>query len=116
MSAIKTPIMYIQRGWSPGRIGRVRLSQTGRTLWYGELELTSLKGSGYKANYIDLLTRQTYWISGPRKDGQDTLYSGVVEIDDDVRDEYWRTIRSMPESARVKAFRSRGVHGSHATR
>jgi hypothetical protein len=54
MSAIKTPIMYIQRGWSPGRIGRVRLSQTGRTLWYGELELTSLKGSGYKANYIDV--------------------------------------------------------------
>jgi hypothetical protein len=108
--------MYIQRGDRPGRIARVRLSKTGRTLHYGDVELASLNGRGFKANYIDLATGETYWVSGPRKDGQDTLYPGVVEIDDDVREEYWRTIRSKPDSIGLTSFRSRGVHGNHATR
>jgi len=46
---------------------------------------TKVAGRGSKANYIDLATNETYWISGPRKDGQDTLYPGLVEIDDDVK-------------------------------
>jgi hypothetical protein len=53
MSAVKTRIMYIQRGRTPGRIGRVRLSKSGSTLFYGDVELTSLGGRGYKSNYID---------------------------------------------------------------
>jgi hypothetical protein len=36
MSAAKTRLMYIQRGRAPGRIGRVRLSKTGRTTFYGD--------------------------------------------------------------------------------
>jgi hypothetical protein len=116
MSAATTRIVYIQRGWGSGRIGRVRLSKTGRTLRDRDLELVSLNGRGYKSNYVDAASRETYWISGPRRDGQDTLYPGVVEIDDDVRDEYWRTIRGRPADADLTAFRSLGVHGRHATR
>ncbi|HEY1548874.1 MAG TPA: hypothetical protein VGG28_13685 [Kofleriaceae bacterium] len=115
MSATKTRIMYIQHGWAPGRIGRVRLSKTGRTLHYREVELVAIS-SGYKTNHIDVETRGEYWISGPRKDGQDTLYPGVVEIDDDVREEYWRDVRREPAHVRETSFRSRGVHGNHATR
>jgi hypothetical protein len=115
MSAIKTRIMYIQRGTSPGRIGRVRFSKSGRTLYYDELTLESLAGRGYKANYFDLATGATYWVSGPRKDGQDTLYPGRVEVDADVLVEYWRDIRQQPD-ARETRFHSRGVHGTHATR
>jgi hypothetical protein len=44
------------------------------------------------------------------------MYAGLVEIDADVREEYWRTIRERPESVALTAFRSRGVHGNHATR
>jgi len=51
MSAPKHRIMYIQRGWGPGRIGRVRLSKSGRSLYYGTLELLPLSRAGYKANY-----------------------------------------------------------------
>jgi hypothetical protein len=116
MSAVKTRIMYIQRGRAPGRIGRVRLSKTGRTIFYGDVELTSLRGRGYKANYIDLATNEEYWVSGPRKDGQDTLYAGRVEIDDDVREEYWRDVRRMPNNIDATSYRSVGVHGNHATR
>jgi hypothetical protein len=116
MSAVKTPIMYVQRGWSSGRIGRVRLSKTGRTIHYGNLVLEAMSRPrcGYKANYMDATTRDEYWISGPRKDGQDTLYPGVVEIDADVLVEYWRDIRSL--EVRAATFRSLGVHGRHATR
>ena len=115
MSAPKTRIMYIQQGRTAGRIGRVRLSKTGRTIYYRELVLDSLGGRGYKANFIDLATNQTYWVSGPRKDGQDTLYPGLVEIDEDVVDEYWSDVRSEP-GRRDRTSRSTGVHGDHATR
>lgn len=115
MSAVKTRVMYIQRGLNAGRIGRVRSSKTGRTLYYGDVVLESLARRGYKANFIDLATKDMYWVSGPRKDGQDTLYPGVVEIDESVIEEYWRDIRSEP-GRHDKTFRSTGVHAKHATR
>ena len=78
------------------RIGRVRLSQTGKTLYYGGRTFRSLKGAGFKANYRDVESGAEYWISGCKKRGGDTLYGGIIEIDDDVREEYWVTIRGMP--------------------
>jgi len=83
----------------PARIGRVTFSKTGRTVYYRGRSFQSLGGQGFKANYFDVETRAHFWISGPRQDGQDRLYSGgvPVEIDDDVRDEYWTDIRRQPE-------------------
>jgi hypothetical protein len=79
-----------------GRIGRVGFSKTGKTLYYAGRSFQSLKG-GYKANYFDLETKDRYWISGPRRDGADRLYGTPgVEIDEDVREEYWLTIRKLP--------------------
>jgi hypothetical protein len=46
-----TPVMYVERGGGlsfAGRIGRVRLSKTGRTVYYAGVTLQSLNGSGYK--------------------------------------------------------------------
>lgn len=72
------------------RIGRVTFSKSGRTIYYRDLELQSLKGAGFKANYYDVNSGDHYWISGPRKDQNDRLYGGNlgVEIDDDALDEY----------------------------
>ena len=82
----------------PGRIGRVRFSKTGRTLYYREKKFQSLKGAGFKSNYYDVETREDYWISGPKRNGEDALYgSAPIEIDEDVREEYWREIRRQPE-------------------
>jgi hypothetical protein len=84
----------------PARIGRVAFNRTGRTLTYRGQSFQSLKGSGFKANYYDTETGERYWISGPRHDGLDRLYGKsalVVEIDDDVREEYWTEIRKKPE-------------------
>jgi hypothetical protein len=81
------------------RIGRVRFSRTGATPHYGDKSFQSLRGSGFKANYFDLETGEQYWISGPRRDGADRLYKSdwPVEIDEDVREEYWTQIRKKPE-------------------
>jgi hypothetical protein len=101
---MRSRIMYIEskaEGLSgPARIGRVFFNRTGRTLYYKGLSFQSLKGSGFKANYLDTETGEKYWISGPRRDGLDRLYGKsalVVEIDDDVREEYWTEIRKKPE-------------------
>jgi hypothetical protein len=82
----------------PARIGRVTFSKTGKSLSYKGQSFHSLKGSGFKANYRNQDTWEEYWISGPRRDGQDRLYvSNIpVEIDDDVREEYWTDIRKKP--------------------
>jgi hypothetical protein len=84
----------------PARIGRVTYNKTGRTLYYKDQSFQSLKGYGFKANYRETETGDEYWISGPRRDGLDRLYgrSGLaVQIDDDVREEYWTEIRRKPE-------------------
>lgn len=80
------------------RIGRVTFSKTGKTVYYKDKAFQSLKG-GYKANYYDVETEENYWISGPRKDGQDRLYGTgqSVNIDEDVREEYWNQIRQQPD-------------------
>ena len=89
----------------PARIGRVTFSKTGRTIYYRGRSFQSLKGLGFKANYYDLETGDHFWISGPKRNGGDTLYgSGVpIEIDEDVREEYWRDIRRQPERVRETA-------------
>jgi hypothetical protein len=89
----------------PARIGRVTFSKTGRSLYYGGREFHSLKGQGFKANYADAETGEHYWISGCRKDGRDGLYSTAVEVDDDVREEYWAEIRNRPELKELKTYR-----------
>src|SRR5258708_1864015 len=89
----KNRIMYLQyKGDSlagTARIGRVTFSKTGKTVYYGGKSLQTLSGQGYKANFFDVETGERYRISGPQKNGQDTLYPGVVEIDEAVREEYW---------------------------
>jgi hypothetical protein len=80
------------------RIGRITLSKTGATLRYSGRSFQSLKGSGFKANYIDIETGQHFWISGPRKDGADGLYGRITQpedVDADVAEEYWLKIRGL---------------------
>lgn len=76
-------------------------SKTGRTLYHGGKSFQSLKGRGFKSNYYDVETGEEYWISGPRKDGEDRLHGErvPVEIDADVRAQYWTQIRGLPERA-----------------
>jgi hypothetical protein len=102
-----TRIMYVECKAAAGdrglaRICRVRLSKSGRTLYVDGLELQSCRGSGSRGNYFNARTGVEYWVSGPKKSGQDRHWAGggVVRIDADVVDEYWRNIhgREPPEN------------------
>lgn len=110
----KTRIMYIEyKGEGiigPARIGRVTYSKTYKTIYYRGREFASLNGSGLKANFFDVETGEQYWISGCRKDGNDPLYSTSVEIDEDVREEYWVDIRKKPELKNVSSFKGIGKY------
>ena len=94
----RSKIMYIESkadGFEgPAVIGRVYFSKSGKTLYYKGLKFQSLKGAGFKANYFETESGDHYWISGPRKDQNDRLYGGNsdVQIDDDIRSEYFALI------------------------
>ena len=97
MATSTTRIMYIElksghRDSGPARIGRVSFSKTGRTIYYGDQQFLAIGGSGISGNYIDIETRDEYWIPGPKKDGTDRHWAGggTVYVDKDVADEYWR--------------------------
>lgn len=107
-------VMYIEsksKGlFEPARIGRVEFSKSGSSLYYQGKTFVSLRGDGCKANYCDIESGEEYWISGCRKDGMDALYNTNVEIDDNVREEYWTVIRSMPEKSYLSALRAKGKY------
>jgi hypothetical protein len=94
----------------PARIGRVQFSKTRKSVHYKNRTFQTLAGSGFKANYFDAETGEHYWISGCKKDGSDALYSTMVEIDEDVREEYWLTIRNRPDLKSEKSFKAVGKH------
>jgi hypothetical protein len=94
----------------PARIGRVTFSKSGKSIYYRGRMFQSLKGSGFKANYFDAESGEEFWISGCKKDGRDHLYGGTIEIDEDVREEYWAQIRKMPAKAESKTIRIAGKY------
>ena len=82
------------------RIGRVTFNRTGRSLCYRDQVFRRIVGGGAHSNYLDDATQEEYWISGCKRRGGDRLHgSASVEIDEDVREEYWREIRNVPELA-----------------
>lgn len=111
---MKTRIMYIEcKGGGisgPARIGRVTFSRSGKTLYYRGRRFQSLRGRGFKANYIDVQTGEEYWISGCKRDGSDRLYAGSVEIDEEVAEEYWREIRGQPARRADRQLRDSGKY------
>ncbi len=109
MNVVKSRIMYIENKSEglngPARIGRVTFSKTGKSLTYRGLTFRSQKGAGFKSNYFEVESGDSYWISGPHKDGRDRLYpsSVPVEIDEDVAKEYWASMRERkPQPAKPK--------------
>jgi len=87
----------------PARIGRVTFNRTGKTLVHQGKRFQK-GGTDSCANHHDVETREGYWISGPKKNGLDrhSHGGGPVEIDEDVREEYWSEIRKQPERKNEK--------------
>ena len=100
MSVKTTRIMFMEHkadgAEGAAHIGRVTFSKTGLSVTVGGTVLTP--NQSFTSNYVDPDTGEEYWISAPKRHGGDRIYGkGVVEIDDDVRVDYWTTIREQPE-------------------
>ena len=112
---MKSRIMYIERKGNevtgPARIGRVIFSKSRKTLYYQGREFIG-STHALKANYLDCEAREYYWISGCKKRGGDRLYSGTIQIDEDVREEYWTKIRNLPDRKHQKVIRCAGKYSS----
>jgi hypothetical protein len=112
--AMKSRIMYIESKadglGGPARIGRVSFSKSGLSIYYRGAMFQRLGGAGFKANYFEVDSGAYYWFSGCKKGGGDRLYSGTIEIDDDVREEYWLTIRKLPERVSEGVIRCTGKY------
>jgi hypothetical protein len=62
---MKTRVMYMEcKATGQATIGRVSFSKTGSTLRYRSFEFISLKGNGFKANYLETGSGEQYWIPG----------------------------------------------------
>ena len=112
---MRSRIMYIEHKEDglngPARIGRVTFSKSGKSIYYRGRRFESLRGDGFKSNYLDVEVGEPYWISGCKERGGDRLYPGVIEIDEDVREEYWVQIRKMPEHKDRSVIRCKGKYG-----
>jgi hypothetical protein len=98
-------IMYLEsKASDEAYIGRVTFSQTAQTVYYRGRAFQKIPGGGFSANYRDEASGVEFWISGPKKEGNDRLSRQrvPVEIDGDVRDEYWTSIRNQPEKKKQK--------------
>lgn len=96
---MKSCIMYIEDKndnalAGSARIGRVTFSKSGQSIYYQERRFEKLRSRGL-ANYVEVESGDEYWISGCKTKGEDRLYPGLVEIDEDVREEYWTEIRGL---------------------
>ncbi len=72
------------------RIGWVEFSKTGKTVYYRGRELASTGGSGIRGNFMDVATREEYWVSGLKRRGSNTHWAEkvAVEIDPDALDAF----------------------------
>ena len=109
---MQSKIMYIElktdglRG--EGRIGWVTFSKSGKSIYYDNRTLSKAAGRPLKANYFDEDSHEDFWISAPKQNGEDSLFPTIIEIDEDAREEYWRTIRKMPNKTASSQYRSPG--------
>ena len=106
MAGKQTRIMYIEcksgKGHCGGaRICRVAFSNSGRTLYFRGLVLQRRTWTLHHGNYLDINTGLEYWVSGPKRNGQDRHWAGggPVRVEPDVVEEYWRDIRNCTAPA-----------------
>jgi hypothetical protein len=92
---LKSELKYIElkTGYAsngPAWIGKVQFSKSGKTVYFNG---RALKGNGHGV-CSDIETREIYWISGIKKNGQDRHWSGngKIMIDKKIVDEYLKVV------------------------
>jgi hypothetical protein len=73
-------------------IARVKLSKSGRTVYFDGKALKRARKGGNSANHLDVTTGEEYWVSGVKKTGADRHWagSGAIRIEATAVGQYLR--------------------------
>src|SRR5204862_5770932 len=80
------PYIELKSGHSdngPAWIAYVTQSKSGRTLYFNGRGLMKLKGQrrgGSGGNYIDMVSGESFWVSGVKKNGEDRHWAGSGRV------------------------------------
>ena len=92
-----------------GRIGWVEyISRCGVYHYRGAVLRKSEEGD---YNCFDAGSGEPYLVTAPKYNGRDKLNGGLVEIDEDAREEYWQRIRRQPACIALTSFRAGARRG-----
>jgi hypothetical protein len=97
-------------------VRRVTQVKLGHMIYDADKAFVPQRNRGSGANYTETQTGEPYWIAPCRKDGRDSLEPLVVQIDAEVREEYWQGVRGMPENALQVSYESPGRADAAAPR
>ncbi|HEY0064954.1 MAG TPA: 1-deoxy-D-xylulose-5-phosphate synthase [Telluria sp.] len=87
-------LMYVENkngliDGAAARIGWVTFSKTGRTVRYRGLSLMAIGGRGIAGNFMDVETREEYWVTGVKARGTNAHFPNVaILVDDDAVEAY----------------------------
>jgi hypothetical protein len=86
----KQRLMYIEKktGHSdngPAWICNVSFSKSGTTIYFNGKALIRMHGGGRSGNYLDIESRDEYWISGVKKKSNNRHWAGSGKISVDVK-------------------------------
>ncbi len=72
------------------RIGWVKFSKSGYSVYYRGRVLKRIKGGGVAGNHFDEQTGEEYWVSGIKKQGTNAHWSQstCIIVDKDAKEEY----------------------------
>lgn len=80
----------------PSWIGWVNFNRSWNTARYRGRELRRTPGLVY-GNFIDVMTGEELWLSGPKRDQSDTRYGPrTTSVDEDARDAYDAFLSGVP--------------------
>ncbi len=91
----------------PAWIARVKLSRSGRTVYFNGKAVKRAPGGGVSGNHYDIQTREEYWVSGVKRRGLDRHWagSGIIRIEAAAVAEYLRLIgRAELDSSRFQVI------------
>jgi hypothetical protein len=96
---MKTAIKYIEHkpaqhtDWAKAWITRVWLSSTGKTLYFNNMAIK--RGSGNDSNHFDLVTGESYWVSGVKKRGSNRHWAGggPIQIEQSLVEWYQKLVQ-----------------------
>jgi hypothetical protein len=62
----------------PAWIAHVKVSRSGRTIYFNGRALK--QGSGCGSNFVDIVTHEEFWVSGVKRDGTDRHWAGSGRV------------------------------------